>query len=429
MKKNKFIIIALLFLLIFNSPVFSAADFDYSNTYCLITGVLSWPDKGYASFSTKNRKDVELYDTLIRKGVKKENSILLIDNEATLSNIKESLKKISQKAPGNANLIFYYAGHGVKTKDGNSYFTNYDIKGDEEAATGLNVSDIASIIKENFKGKLVILMADCCYSGALCPQAQTLTRNGINTIALTSASSSNSSTGSWAFTQSVIDGLEGNSLYDHNLDNNITLSEVKNEIYNAMKYREHQKCGVFLPQNTENIKISSKNNTGYSYGKPCGSFNAGDYVFGFYTNKWESARILDYKNNAYVAEFYFYSDKEIKNLPEGKIKKEYFVKLKKNANYIVEWKKQGYNAKILEAADVFYYITYPGYTNYWDEWITYDRVLFEAMPEYKKVMALYENKWYPAVILTSDDKDNYFIHYPGFDYTWDEWVNSSKINR
>ena len=60
-------------------------------------------------------------------------------------------------------LIVYYAGHGLKSEDGNDvYLASYDA-GDDEVE-GWSVNSIPGKIK-NSKSSRVLWFLDCCYSG------------------------------------------------------------------------------------------------------------------------------------------------------------------------------------------------------------------------------------------------------------------------
>ncbi len=45
-----------------------------------------------------------------------------------------------------------------------------------------------------------------------------------------------------------------------------------------------------------------------------------------------------------------------------------------------------------------------------------------------KVKAEWKGDWYPAVILKVKD-NKYFIHYDGFESSWDEWVADDRLKR
>ncbi|HKB40239.1 MAG TPA: hypothetical protein VKD72_27665, partial [Gemmataceae bacterium] len=67
-------------------------------TYGVIVGVLEWEHPGLSSFSKRHRKDQELHDLLVERGVPAANLALLLDKEATLANIHKALHRIAARA-------------------------------------------------------------------------------------------------------------------------------------------------------------------------------------------------------------------------------------------------------------------------------------------------------------------------------------------
>src|SRR5262249_35639769 len=153
------------------------------------------------------------------------------------------LRSVAEKAKPNATLLFYYAGHGQKGPGGAIAFLNYDAGSKKAATPAFAVAEIGTTLQRHFKGGAVFLLADCCYSGGLTETAKALSRAGIKAASLTSADADNISTGSWSFTQTILDGLNGDPLIDANGDGTITLGELAAEVSATMKYREKQKAG------------------------------------------------------------------------------------------------------------------------------------------------------------------------------------------
>jgi hypothetical protein len=44
------------------------------------------------------------------------------------------------------------------------------------------------------------------------------------------------------------------------------------------------------------------------------------------------------------------------------------------------------------------------------------------------VLVEWKGKWYPAKVLKTEGGRS-FIHYEGFESSWDEWVTSSRIKK
>jgi len=390
------------------------------NTYGIIAGALEWKDPGFSPFSNRNRKDKELYSLLKSQGVKPKNVSLLIDNEATVDAMKSSVLDALEKAPEGSTFIFYYAGHGVKDDDSRIYFASYDITTGSYKKTGFDVSWLGDAIRDKFKGKLVWLLADCCYSGALLDEAEKISAAGKNVIVLTSAASCNISTANWTFTQSVIDCLSGLPLADRNGDGTISISETGTELGDAMKFRERQMCGFKLygiDETAPLAKTSGSVATGNSDHKP------GSYFMAKKGTEYAAVRILNSDKNQVECEFYDYSDKSVEKFSPSELKPIHFVSYSSGDKIKVSWEGKWYDAEVKKAQNDFYYIKYDGYEDFWNEWVAYDRIKTGK----EKAAQVEENgSWYPAEVLEEKD-GRYFIRYINYSYVWDEWVGKDRI--
>ncbi|MFW9257753.1 hypothetical protein [Nostoc sp. CALU 546] len=74
-----------------------------------------------------------------------------------------------------------------------------------------------------------------------------------------------------------------------------------------------------------------------------------------------------------------------------------------------------------------FYITYEGYDSSWNEWVGAGRfrASFEAGDA---VRILWKGKWYQGQVLEVSN-DLYKITYDGYDSSWDEWVEPSRVSR
>jgi hypothetical protein len=387
-------------------------------TYAVIVGALQWTDQYLPPFEKKNRKDQELYELLKTTGVDDQNIVFLMDEQATLKNIKENMKTILGKTTPGSHFIFYYAGHGMH-QNGKYYFANYDIVTTNPSETGLDLDIISNLITNHFKGSRVSLWADCCYSGGLAGTAETLSKKGFKACALTSATATNTSTGNWTYSQTLIDCLRGSAIMDKNNDGSVSLNEMAGEVKDAMKYRERQ-LNTFSSYGLDGDKtiisyVSGKMNKSDA--------EIGSYVFALHGGKWEVARVTGKTNGEYDCEFYFYSDKESKTLPATQVRKPHFVEYKTGIDVKIEYHKKWYDATIVKSDGDFYYVTYKGYDNSYDEWVLYDRI---RTGNEKKAQVLWEGQYYSADVLESNGNKSY-VHYDGYDYTWDEWTDSKNI--
>jgi hypothetical protein len=83
---------------------------------------------------------------------------IMIDEEATLENIRGGLRSMFAKAGPNDLVIFYFSGHGL-----NGSFLPYDFDGYNNK---LAHSEVAEIFAES-KAKYKLCLADACHSGSI----------------------------------------------------------------------------------------------------------------------------------------------------------------------------------------------------------------------------------------------------------------------
>lgn len=376
--------------------------FDKVNIKVIIVGVLKWEEREFAKFSDENRKDVELYNKFIEAGVYKSDITLLLDEQATLHQMKKKVDSVIKSCDKDSTFLFYYTGHGYREKEMNKYFLcNYDFKRPLE--TRFNIRYLLSSLK-NFIGKRIMLLADCCYSGSLLNIGKQLSTNlDKEILVITSSSESNISTVNWTFTQTLIDNFY-----------QININKVLYEIKNAMKFREKQMYGFYL----YNIdQFQDKINT------LSDDYSINEYVYIPFDDKWITCKINNIDGDMYEVEYYKYSDKYIGTINKKMMRKIQFPDYSKYENVSVLWKEKYYPAKILKSDNDFYYVKYDGFGDEWNEWIMYDRI---RTGREKKHKIKWKNVYYDGYVLDEKD-DKVFITYSDFDNTWNEWMNKTNI--
>lgn len=348
---------------------------DASKTYVVIAGVLQWPEGRLGSFATKNRKDEELYETLKARGVPEAQMKLLLDDDATYSKIRGAIRDVAGKAPKDSTFIFYYCGHGMPAEGDDVCLANYDLDPKRPKRTGLLVSDTTTMIEKNFHGKRVLLLADCCFSGGLAKSARALHKAGFEAASLTSATDSVISTGNWTFTQTIIDGLKGESFGDANGDGSLTLSELAGDVKGAMEALENQPAGVAVENWPEEMKLAEAKHKPSSTEGP---FRAGDYVMAPSEGGTRVGRVIAVGESESTVEFYDYSDKSQLKIANDKIQSLAGFKAAKGkletATHEVEWRGNWYKASVMKRDGKKTQIHYVGYGPEWDEWVTPERI-------------------------------------------------------
>jgi hypothetical protein len=358
-----------------------ADEFEPRKTHAVLIGVLEWKH-GLTAFPKENRKDVELRDVLVRRGVPHDNITLLLDVEATLANIRDAVAKTVKQAPPGSTLIIYYAGHGWPLSGEDYCLANYDAQMHVDE-TAWSMNELGTTLTKDFRGKQVFLWADCCYSGGMQVALDLLAKRNIAAFTLTSAGTANASTTNWTFTQSIIDALRGEPIVDANADGQVTLVELRNEVGEAMKHLEGQTHGFKVNGMDEGFvlaKSAGRRPRGNSAKFPIGSYveasGGGRRYFG---------RVVAAEADHVTVQFYNYTQKRT---------------VKFAAADLVPSKR---TAQALTRLDV--------------------GVKPDCLTEWR-------GTWFPAKVVKRemlDGKQRYFIHYLGYDNTWDEWVGSDRV--
>ena len=433
------------------------ALFDPKTTWAVVAGVLEWKDPGLNPFPKELRKDKELFETLGKLGVPATQRALLLDERATAPAIEKAVREMVGKAPAGATLIVYYAGHGVKDQEGHVIFASADIALDKLDATGLHVDAIPSWMK-GFKGRRVLLLADCCYSGGLIGPAGVLGKAGLQVLSLTSAEASNISTSNWTFTETVLEALAGRTLFDRDEDGGVELGELHAEVKDGMRNREGQRSGwlavglgddlVVAPSKLPDDKPTDRGtgdpdprgSPGRAAGGNAegvgGGFEIGDWVRAPHNDKMAPARILGVRGSGgkrglpkelYV-EFFDYATVSAAWVDRTATNALDFTTYPVGTALRVTWGNKVYDAKVTAVEDGFMRITYPGYEAKWDEWITTRRVVgLAGQPDKRKALQVkWKGNWYPAHLNEKRD-GKWCISYDGFGSDWDECVDKDRV--
>lgn len=428
---------------------------DPRSTYAVVAGVLEWKDPGLGAFPKEHRKDQELFDTLGRLGVPASQRTLFLDNAATATNVTTALRDAIAKAPAGSTLVFYYAGHGVKNQKGDILFATSDIRLDKLDSTGLLLNALPEVLSK-FKGKRILLMADCCYSGGLGAVARALSGQKLQAVALTSAEASNVSTGNWTFTQTVLDALSGRALLDRDDNGKLTLGELAAEVKDGMRFRERQRSGYVATGTGPELLVAATAPVGpepadldpgsgpesrrgwvtvpdpKSGARAVGRILGARMEPGAASPRNPRAKAQALPKKKLLVELYDYSDARQIWVDPREAEPITFETWPVGTELDVRWNGQAYPAKVLKVEDGFMWITYPGYESSWDEWVTADRVVGRRDANAAKVAAKQKAKvewkgsWYDAIV--NSEKDGRFcISYVGYGKEWDECVDKKRI--
>jgi hypothetical protein len=146
-------------------------DKKYLNRYALIIG-----NEDYSSYQTGLAKEVDVDFALNDARVFREyaiNTLGVPDRQAkilenaTAATIRQELSRLSKLAEvenGNAELLFYYSGHGLPDeKTHEPYLIPVDVSG-SNISQGIRLSEVYKKLTEN-PSKRVTVFLDACFSG------------------------------------------------------------------------------------------------------------------------------------------------------------------------------------------------------------------------------------------------------------------------
>jgi len=220
------------------------------DTYAVIVGINSYKDSRIPKLNYTYADAKAIYELLlnpVKAGLKEENVKLLLNDDATLFNLKNTVSGwLFQNATINSTVLIYFAGHGGlesdrtgEEKDGISkYLLPWDCNCDNLYASALSNSELRQLLS-TVKAKNIIFFMDSCYAGGLSSKGardfgnvddfgKTIAEAEGRVVIASAKSNQRSwedeSIGHGIFTYHLLDALSGKADYDN--DGYVSLSEV-----------------------------------------------------------------------------------------------------------------------------------------------------------------------------------------------------------
>ena len=139
----------------------------YDNSYALVIGINRYENIKRLNYAVKDAKFIK-YVLMHDYNFKRENIVLLINENATYSKIRSEFSKISKLADVNDRVLIYFAGHG-QTMDlpgggEKGYLLPYEVILDDLYLTGLPMDELKNIALIS-KAKHILYLIDACYGG------------------------------------------------------------------------------------------------------------------------------------------------------------------------------------------------------------------------------------------------------------------------
>lgn len=399
----------------------NAPTLDPEKTYAFFASIVKWPaSAGLATFSDE-RKDGALVSALNVAGVSSKNIVFLTDEKATLAAMRKELRALATRAGEGSTLIFSFQGHGGK-HGGKTFLMNYDVKDDVEQ-TAFGVHEIGPLLDECFRGERLLLLGDCCHSGALGEVVAHFEKSKkVKAASFTSATASNRSTEHWTFTEAVIDALLGDGRLDRDHDGAITFAETDRWVREVMKYREGQLTRAARTSTFEEAFALRK--VKKAVADLPGDIEVGDYVDALdREKKWWLAEVEGFEDGKYLVHYLGWDRKWDEAVDATRVRPPKAPQLEVGARYEVEWDAGEWFPGTITRAEEgwFFFVHYEGENGDDDEWITAGRARKPSAPEYlalapraaKKgdaVVARWRQAWYAAKV-TRVEKNLVHVRY------------------
>jgi Caspase domain len=143
------------------------------NAWAVVVGINRYPRMPQLKYAVNDAR--EFYRLLVeRNHLPAENITLLLDEQATLRNLRSALGTGLKAAAGTRDIVMiFFAGHGATERDATStdsdglekYLLAWDTDPGDLYSSALPMREIAHIF-ERIRSERLVFLADTCYSGA-----------------------------------------------------------------------------------------------------------------------------------------------------------------------------------------------------------------------------------------------------------------------
>jgi uncharacterized caspase-like protein len=151
---------------------------DGKDAYALVVGIATYKDSEIPKLNYTTYDAQAIFDLLVNPdiaGFKKGDVKILLDEEATLFNVKDAISNWLYKNAKEDSIVFiFFAGHGGVEEDRfgiekdnlAKYLLPYDTDFDNFFASALSNSDFNRLLL-SIKSKRLVVFMDSCYSGGV----------------------------------------------------------------------------------------------------------------------------------------------------------------------------------------------------------------------------------------------------------------------
>lgn len=223
--------------------------------YAFLFGVNEFIDPNLPKLITPLQNVSDLESLLNNPEVGGFNEVKTLSQKSQKSDIEREIVRLFKNKGKDDLLLLYFSGHGILDEQGMLFFALHETEKDLPEVTALSSIFIRNFIESSYSEQIVIIL-DCCYSGAFGRGRMGSTNESVNLrdsfsgrgygrVVLTA---SNTTSLAWegdqfvgdvehsVFTSFLIEGLKSGEA-DRNQDGNITV----NELYEYIQAKLEQK--------------------------------------------------------------------------------------------------------------------------------------------------------------------------------------------
>jgi len=140
--------------------------------WAVIVGVSDYANKGIPALKYAD-KDAESIAAFLQTpeggSFDRDHMRILINSDATLSNLREAMIDFLQQAIDKDLVLIYFAGHGAPdpTRPQNLYLLTYDTDPNRLGTTAFPMWDIQTVVSRQIAARKVVILSDACHSGGI----------------------------------------------------------------------------------------------------------------------------------------------------------------------------------------------------------------------------------------------------------------------
>lgn len=140
--------------------------------WAVIVGVSEYGNRGIPALKYADR-DAEALAAFLQTpeggGFDSDHMRVLVNKDATLSNLREAMIDFLQQAIDKDLVVIYFAGHGAPdpTRPQNLYLLTYDTDPSRLGTTAFPMWDIQTVVSRQIAAKKVVVLSDACHSGGI----------------------------------------------------------------------------------------------------------------------------------------------------------------------------------------------------------------------------------------------------------------------